>query len=111
MENGNPVSVMGNLLRVLADGGLHSTAELARRLDISVGLVTAMTDDLVRRGYLAEMGPACGTGCAGCGTPHLRPPQVGAGVQAACHLPGTDRATPVLLALTEKGQRMPSANR
>ncbi len=89
---------MGNLLRVLADGGLYSTAELARRLDVSVGLVAAMSDDLVRRGYLVEVGTTCDTGCAGCG------------VQAACHLPGTNRATP-LLALTEKGQRMSSTNR
>ncbi len=98
--------LLTEMLQLLVDGGLHSTAELARRLDVSVGLVTAMTDDLVRRGYLTEVGTTCATGCAGCGTP-----QVGAGVQAACHFPGTDRATPVLLALTEKGQRIPSANR
>ena len=45
--------VMGRLLRLLGEGGIRSTAELARRLDISEGLVGLMMEDLTRRGYLA----------------------------------------------------------
>lgn len=78
---------MTGMLRLLGDGGLHSLAELARRLGLSEALVTAMADDLGRRGYLAAVGDACGAACAGCG------------IQQACAAP------PRLLALTPKGQR------
>jgi DNA-binding IclR family transcriptional regulator len=82
---------MTSLLRLLSDGGLHSLAELARRLGLSEPLVAAMVADLDRRGYLAAVGDACGTACAGCG------------IQAACAADGAP--PPRLLALTPKGQR------
>jgi len=77
---------------LLREGGIRSTAELARRLDVSEGLVRLMTDDLVRRGYLASLDTGCETShCAACG------------LAAACST--TPSATMPLLALTEKGRR------
>ena len=81
------------MLRLLDDGGIHSTAELARRLSVGEGLVAAMADDLGRRGYLAEVAQSCGPGCAGCGW------------RTACALPEPPSAAPRLLALTAKGRR------
>jgi hypothetical protein len=81
---------MTDLLRLLGDGGLHSLAEIARRLRISEALAAAMTADLDRRGYLAAA-DSCSTACAGCG------------IKESCVAPG---ATPTrLLALTPKGRR------
>jgi hypothetical protein len=86
-----PQTPLIGLLRLLNDGGLHSLAELARRLGLSEPLVAAMVDDLDRRGYLTAVGDACGTACAGCG------------LQEACATPGAP--APRLLALTPRGQR------
>jgi len=80
---------MGQLLRLLGEGGIRSTAELARRLDISEGLVGLMVADLTRRGYLAPLDAGCSSGCDGCG------------LAAGC---GVTPKLPVL-ALTEKGRR------
>jgi hypothetical protein len=76
------------MLRLLNEGGIHSTAELARRLGVGEELVGAMTDDLARRGYLTspEMGRA--TVCDGCA------------LAGTCTTAGTP-----LLALTVKGRR------
>jgi len=83
---------LAEMLRLLADGGIHSTAELARRLEVGEGLLAAMVDDLSRRGYLAAVDQSCGATCDGCG------------VRSACAAPG---ATPParLLALTDRGRR------
>lgn len=91
MTSDQPQTPLTGLLRLLSDGGLHSLAELARRLGLSEPLVSALVDDLGRRGYLAAVGDACGAACAGCG------------LQAACATPGAP--APRLLALTPKGQR------
>jgi hypothetical protein len=80
------------MLRLLADGGIHSTAELARRLEVGEGLLAAMVDDLSRRGYLAAVDQSCGAACDGCG------------VRSACATPDATSATPRLLALTERGR-------
>ncbi len=82
-------AVMGRLLRLLGEGGISSTAELARRLDISEGLVGLMVEDLTRRGYLAPLDAGCSSGCDACG------------LAAACGVTGK----PPVLALTEKGRR------
>ena len=80
------------MMGLLREGGIRSTAELARRLDTSEGLVSMMTDDLVRRGYLAPVDTGCSTDhCSGCG------------LSAACST--TPSATMPLLVLTEKGRR------
>lgn len=82
-------AVMGRLLHLLGEGGIRSTAELARRLDMSEGLVGLMVEDLTRRGYLAPLDAGCSSGCDTCG------------LSSAC---GVTAKTPVL-ALTEKGRR------
>ncbi len=91
----DPVSrtPLAEMLRLLADGGIHSTAELARRLAVGEGLLAAMVDDLSRRGYLAAVDQSCGAACDGCG------------VRSACAAPDATSATPRLLALTERGRR------
>ena len=91
MTADQPQTPMTGMLRLLNDGGLHSLAELARRLKLSEPLVAAMVDDLDRRGYLAAVGDACGTACTGCG------------IQAACAANGAPASR--LLAPTPKGQR------
>lgn len=83
----------GQLLQLLGEGGIRSTAELARRLNVSEGLIGLMTDDLMRRGYLAPLAADCDTGCASCG------------LAAAC---GTLTKSPPILTLTEKGRRASS---
>jgi hypothetical protein len=85
--------MLNDLLRLLGDGGIHSTAELARRLGVNEALLTTMTGDLTRRGYLTALDTSCATACDGCG------------VAAACAAPGEPSAHASLLALTPKGQR------
>ncbi|MGC8782116.1 MAG: hypothetical protein ACP5UQ_14740 [Anaerolineae bacterium] len=75
------------LLRLLADGGLHSPVELARRLGMSEALISAMAADLARRDYLMPVEQECGVACASCG------------LKQAC------RPGPALWTLTPKGRR------
>ena len=89
--------MLNDLLRLLGDGGIHSTAELARRLGVNETMVAAMTGDLTRRGYLAAIDTGCATACDGCG------------VAAACAAPGEPASHASLLALTPKGQRAAGA--
>ena len=79
--------ILNDLLRLLGDGGIHSTAELARRLGVNETMVTAMTGDLTRSGYLAAINTSCATACDG------------SGMASSCAAPAS------LLALTPKGQR------
>jgi hypothetical protein len=83
--------MLNDLLRLLGDGGIHSTAELARRLGVSEALLAAMTGDLTRRGYLAPVDNGCGTGCDGCG------------LGMAC-APASGNAPAPMLMLTAKGR-------
>lgn len=82
-------TLLDKLLRLLDSGGIHSTADLARQLDVGEGLLAAMADDLVRHGYLASLTDNCGTGCNSC--------------WAAAVCTGSGNALPVL-ALTAKGR-------
>jgi hypothetical protein len=63
MADGTPLRKM---LHVLADGGIHATVEVARRIGVSQGLVAAMVEDLARQGYLIPLESDCGTTCSGC---------------------------------------------
>jgi len=83
--------MLNDLLRLLGDGGIHSTAELARRLGVNEALLAAMTGDLTRRGYLAPIDIGCDTGCDGCG------------LAKAC-APALDSAPAPMLMLTAKGR-------
>ncbi len=81
------------MLRLLGEGGIHTTAELARRLGVTDELVRLMAEDLARRGYLAVLEAACGAGCAGCT------------LADACSQDRPDTPAPALIALTAKGRR------
>jgi hypothetical protein len=89
--------MLNDLLRLLGDGGIHSTAELARRLGVNEALVTTMTGDLTRRGYLSALNTSCATACDGCG------------LTAACAAPGEATSHASLLALTPKGRAIARA--
>jgi len=54
------------LMRRLAQGGVHTTASLARELGVSKGLLASMTEDLARLGYLQVMGGGCRGKCGAC---------------------------------------------
>jgi hypothetical protein len=96
MHNAVPRTPLAEMLRLLADGGIHSTAELARRLEVGEGLLAAMVDDLSRRGYLAAVDQLCGAACDGCG------------IRSACAAPGATPPSSRLLVLTERGRRAAS---
>ncbi len=76
------------LLLMVAEGGLHSYEELAKRLSISVPLLETMLENLARLGYLRPVDSDCGMHCAGCSV-------------SACSISGPGR----LWTLTEKGTR------
>lgn len=76
------------LLRMVAEGGIHSYEELAQRLSISQPLLEAMLEDLSRLGYLRAVQNGCAGHCTGCGV-------------SVCSLAGTRR----LWTLTERGTR------
>jgi hypothetical protein len=86
--------MLNDLLRLLSDGGIHSTAELARRLGVNEALLTAMTGDLTRRGYLAALDTCWAIACEGCG------------LSTSCAAPGEPPVHPAMLALTQKGRQV-----
>lgn len=79
---------MKALLKIVSEGGLHSTDELAQRLSVPLALLEAMMEDLARLGYLRAAGGGCAAHCSGCST-------------GGCSVAGAGR----LWALTEKGAR------
>ncbi len=83
-------ALLNRMLRLLGEGGIHSTAELARRLGVTEALVGAMAEDLTRHGYLASVALDCGTSCSGCW---------------AAESCGRAEAAPLTLALTSRGRR------
>jgi hypothetical protein len=58
--------VLENLLQVLHEGGVHSPADLARRLGVGQELLEQMLADLERLGYLKQMSTDCPSHCADC---------------------------------------------
>jgi DNA-binding IclR family transcriptional regulator len=58
--------MLNQLLDLLRSGGTHRVADLARALETTPELVEVMLEDLVRMGYLRQMGAECGIGCAAC---------------------------------------------
>ena len=79
------------LLRILAEGGVHSYEELAERLSVPTPLLEMMLEDLSRLGYLRSINNGCGTRCAGCSI-------------GGCSIAGPSR----LWVLTEKGSNAAS---
>ena len=58
--------MLRELIRVIAEGQLHSQTELARQLGVSEGLVEQMLEDLARMGYLTPMEGRCISQCTDC---------------------------------------------
>ncbi len=84
-------------LSLLAEGGIRSLSELARRLDVSEGLLRLMAENLARQGYLAPLGDGCTTtsttACDGCA------------LSDACSPSGSHASKPLRLMLTPKGRQ------
>ena len=59
-------SLPDRMLQLLEEGGIHSTAELARRLGTTEALVAAMAENLTHHGYLTRVETGCETSCTGC---------------------------------------------
>ena len=58
--------VLRKLLEWVAEGGVHSQAELAQRLGVSEELLAQMLEELARMGYLRPVGAGCQEHCDGC---------------------------------------------
>ena len=58
--------MLNRLLDLLRSGGTHRVADLARALETTPELVEVMLEDLVRMGYLRQVGGQCGQSCGGC---------------------------------------------
>jgi hypothetical protein len=84
------------MLQLLEEGGIHSTAELARRLGTTEALVAAMAENLTHHGYLTRVETGCETSCTGC--------------WAAGRCSGSQPTAPTL-ALTPKGRQAPRRSR
>jgi len=85
--------MLNQMLRLLGDGGIHATADLARRLGVSEDLARLMAEDLTRRGYLIALGDGCSTVCDNCA------------LSNACGTAGSSAVRAPLLALTAKGRQ------
>ena len=79
------------LLRFVAEGGVHSYEDLAKRLSVPMPLLEMMLDELSRLGYLRPVDSDCGTHCASCSI-------------GGCSITGPGR----LWALTDKGAKAAS---
>lgn len=85
--------MLNEMLQLLDTGGMHSTAELARRLHVGEALVRLMVEDLTRRGYLTALQTDCATSCSGCA------------LSGVCGTHDTMSQSAPLLALTGKGRQ------
>lgn len=60
------MSKLHELLRLVAEGGVHSYDDLAEELALPLPLLEAMLEDLGRLGYLRPAEAACGENCQDC---------------------------------------------
>ena len=58
--------MLHKLIRAIAEGQARSLGDLAKQLDVSVGLVEQMLEDLSRQGFLRLTSMECASGCGGC---------------------------------------------
>jgi predicted ArsR family transcriptional regulator len=58
--------MLQRLLELVAEGGVHTYAELARQLGVSIELLEQMLEELARRGYLRPVAGDCQSQCTGC---------------------------------------------
>jgi len=54
------------LLRLIAESGVSTCEDLARRLSVSQPLLEAMLEELARLGFLRAVANGCSGHCAGC---------------------------------------------
>ena len=92
------------MLALLREGGIASTADLARRLGVSQGLVVVMAAEMTRRGYLARIS-GCQGGCGGCHAVSVCVPSPPQGMMG----PTREAAPGEMLMLTPKGRQAVSA--
>lgn len=57
---------MLEVLRTVAQGGVHSQRELARQLGVSEEMLGQMLEDLARMGYLKPVAGGCDGRCVTC---------------------------------------------
>lgn len=60
------MSKLHDLLRLVAEGGVHSYDDLAEKLAVPLPLLGAMLEDLGRLGYLRPAEATCGKNCQSC---------------------------------------------
>lgn len=58
--------MLKQVLRIVAQGGIHTRRELAQRLDVGEELLQQMIEELARLGYLKPVVGDCDDRCAGC---------------------------------------------
>ena len=59
--------MLEKLLQEIRSGGTFQPAALAAKLNISVGMVEMMLEDLERRGIITQVNASCGeSSCGGC---------------------------------------------
>jgi hypothetical protein len=65
------------LIAEIRKGGTLQPAALAARLNVSVGLLMVMLEDLERKGLLTSLSSDCGPSCGGCPVSGVCAPQAG----------------------------------
>ncbi len=58
--------MLRQLIKIMAEGQVHSKMELARRLEVSERLVEQMLEDLTRMGRLEAVSAPCSAECRFC---------------------------------------------
>lgn len=58
--------MLAQLIQEIRSGGTLQPTALAARLNVSVGLVEMMLEDLERRGLIAQVASGCDEPCGGC---------------------------------------------
>ena len=87
--------MLEQLLQLVAQGGVHSYADLTTRLSISQPLLEAMLEDLARLGYLRAVDAGCEGHCTGC-------------AHDGCSIAGPGRLWTLTTRGTETAARLPT---
>jgi len=58
--------MLRQVLRIVAQGGIHTRRELAQRLDVGEELLDQVVEELARLEYLRPVGGDCDHRCGGC---------------------------------------------
>ena len=60
------MTLLEELLRLVAEGGVHSYAQLATHLSVTQPFLESMLEDLARLGYVERITSGCDSDCASC---------------------------------------------